>query len=273
MPRSEHYILNEQTGMFSLQRHPGAPLFAFLLALSAHIALAAGIFLFSSSGQMETSISPTEEITFFVETVLAPPPEPEVQQETVKTIEPEPQAVREDPMDILPFPSQEENVLNLPAPVPPPLKTKPSPKQVVPRIPALSPPVRPKPPRRTRQFSATKPVFSAPQAKSVRAQALKIATSIAKPSYPAYLQNPPPSYPKKARRKHQQGIVELRVLISARGHVEKISLFKSSGFALLDKSALQTVRTWRFLPAKQMGRAVAGEVIVPVRFHLTGESG
>lgn len=89
-----------------------------------------------------------------------------------------------------------------------------------------------------------------------------------KPSYPAYLRNPPPTYPKSARKRRLEGVVYLRVWVGADGRVQNIKIATSSAHRSLDQAAVKTVRTWRFIPAKRNGKARADEVIVPVRFRL-----
>lgn len=87
----------------------------------------------------------------------------------------------------------------------------------------------------------------------------------------AYLNNPGPPYPMAARRKREQGVVRLRVLVSDDGDAEQVLLDRSSGHAALDAAALDTVRKrWRFAPAKQGDRTVAAWVLVPIAFELKG---
>lgn len=83
-----------------------------------------------------------------------------------------------------------------------------------------------------------------------------------------FLHNPAPSYPIFARRRQQQGTVLLRVKVSIEGKPEVIELDKSSGFKLLDEAAQNTVKTWRFVPAKRGSNAVSAWVIVPIKFEL-----
>ncbi len=87
----------------------------------------------------------------------------------------------------------------------------------------------------------------------------------------AYLNNPPPDYPREARRRGEEGTVWLRVLVSASGHPSEVSLHKSSGSSALDRAGLDTVRHWTFSPARQGSQAVAQSVTVPLRFRLEGE--
>ncbi|MCL1825512.1 MAG: energy transducer TonB [Betaproteobacteria bacterium] len=84
----------------------------------------------------------------------------------------------------------------------------------------------------------------------------------------SYLSNPKPEYPSRSRRLREQGLVKLRVHVTAEGYADEVTLHTSSGFDLLDKSALDTVRRWRFRPAQRAGTPVEGRVIVPLRFEL-----
>jgi protein TonB len=83
-----------------------------------------------------------------------------------------------------------------------------------------------------------------------------------------YLQNPSPEYPGMSRRRGEQGKVLLKVFVSPQGQAEKILLEKTSGFELLDKSAMDVVKTWKFIPASNNNQPVSGVVIVPIRFSL-----
>ena len=85
-----------------------------------------------------------------------------------------------------------------------------------------------------------------------------------------YGRNPVPIYPIEARRRAQQGNVLLRVEVGVDGLVERVEIAQSSGFDLLDESAIETVRTrWRFVPARRDGIAVSSWCEVPIRFELT----
>jgi protein TonB len=83
--------------------------------------------------------------------------------------------------------------------------------------------------------------------------------------------NPLPDYPYRARRLGQQGRVVLRVAVSPNGMPIEVEVAESSGHDGLDDAALDTVRQWRFTPAKVGGVAVAGTVDVPITFRLVGE--
>jgi protein TonB len=83
-----------------------------------------------------------------------------------------------------------------------------------------------------------------------------------------YLKNPRPAYPEIALRRGWEGDVLLRVRVSPDGRPASISVQKSSGRDLLDQAAVDAVRGWTFVPARQGSEAVAGWVSVPIVFHL-----
>jgi protein TonB len=85
-----------------------------------------------------------------------------------------------------------------------------------------------------------------------------------------YLQNPAPAYPPLARRMKEQGRVLIRVLVSVDGLPERVELKTSSGSPRLDHSALETIRNWKFVPARQGAEKVAAWVVVPIAFSLDG---
>jgi TonB family protein len=80
--------------------------------------------------------------------------------------------------------------------------------------------------------------------------------------------NPAPRYPFDAYQLGVQGRVMLEVVVDGRGLVSDIRVVESSGHESLDKSALATVRTWRFLPARRLGVPVSDTVRVPIRFSI-----
>ncbi|MEO8135894.1 MAG: energy transducer TonB [Betaproteobacteria bacterium] len=97
------------------------------------------------------------------------------------------------------------------------------------------------------------------------------APPVAPPRFDAaYLNNPPPAYPAFSRRTGEQGKVMLRVHVTAQGSTDEVTLKTSSGFPRLDESALNTVRQWRFVPARQGEQVVAAWVLVPLTFRLEG---
>jgi protein TonB len=85
----------------------------------------------------------------------------------------------------------------------------------------------------------------------------------------AYARNPSPPYPLVARRRGEEGVVLLDVLVGADGSASEVTVRRSSGHPLLDTAARETVeRRWRFQPAVERGIPVARRVAVPIRFRL-----
>ncbi|CCE23233.1 energy transducer TonB [Methylotuvimicrobium alcaliphilum] len=84
----------------------------------------------------------------------------------------------------------------------------------------------------------------------------------------AYLNNPKPVYPMYARRRGWEGTVVLRVHVGADGHTQRVTIQRSSGHDVLDESAMDAVKEWRFVPAKRGEIAEASWVKIPIVFHL-----
>ncbi len=78
----------------------------------------------------------------------------------------------------------------------------------------------------------------------------------------------PPSYPLDSRRNHEMGTVVLSLTLGYDGHVESISVSKSSGFARLDDAALSSVRKWRWEPVLRGGQPVMVRGLVEIPFVL-----
>jgi protein TonB len=92
---------------------------------------------------------------------------------------------------------------------------------------------------------------------------------ITPPLYNAdYLNNPVPPYPMQAKRSGIEGVVVVRVLVSPSGLPEKVELYRTSGYTMLDEAALKAVKTWTFIPARQGNEPIAAAVDIPIRFHL-----
>ncbi len=77
-----------------------------------------------------------------------------------------------------------------------------------------------------------------------------------------------PPYPQVARRQGWEGTVVLRINIGPGGDVENVATQKSTGYDALDESATQSVKTWRFDPAKDGEFPVSSMVDLPIRFNL-----
>lgn len=84
----------------------------------------------------------------------------------------------------------------------------------------------------------------------------------------AYLNNPVPEYPAQAKRRGMEGSVMLGVVVTSDGAAKSVTVAKSSGFAMLDESAKNSVSRWKFVPARKGDETVEARVMVPIDFRL-----
>jgi len=86
-----------------------------------------------------------------------------------------------------------------------------------------------------------------------------------------YARSPAPAYPALARRQGVEGVVEVSVHVLASGLPGGVEILKSSGNALLDASAVESVKRAEFVPARTAsGRSVESWIRAPIRFVLRG---
>lgn len=79
---------------------------------------------------------------------------------------------------------------------------------------------------------------------------------------------PEPPYTKNARQHRVEGVVTFLIVVDAQGNVadaREISKRLGDG---LDENAIETLKTWKFSPAKRGGTPVPVRVMVQVRFRL-----
>lgn len=100
------------------------------------------------------------------------------------------------------------------------------------------------------------------------ADAKETKSAMTKPVAANYLKNPPPEYPRSARRRNQQGTVMLDVRVMTNGNPKHIRIEESSGYAMLDEAALAAVKQWKFVPAKRGSQLVEANVVVPIEFRI-----
>lgn len=169
---------------------------------------------------------------------------------------------------------------------PDPAPKKPKQKPVIAKKPAAArKPLQPKPPK-----PVSEPLRSLPEATGATASApAPSPSSMPTPNAPAataaasapkaesfteanyranYAFNPKPEYPRIARSRGWQGKVLLRVQVSAAGTSEDVIVHRSSGHEILDESAVEAVKKWKFVPAKRGATPVASSVVVPILFSL-----
>lgn len=96
----------------------------------------------------------------------------------------------------------------------------------------------------------------------------KATTFIKADNRPYKLKNPKPNYPSAARRRGMQGMVLLSIKVNKKGFVEYIHIEKTSGFRVLDQSAVNSVSKWQFVPAKRENEFVSSVVEIPIRFQM-----
>ncbi|HSZ74420.1 MAG TPA: TonB family protein [Rhizomicrobium sp.] len=76
------------------------------------------------------------------------------------------------------------------------------------------------------------------------------------------------NYPYEARRLQEQGTVHITYTLEADGTPDKFSVVESSGFEDLDNTAIESAKTWRYLPATEDGRPIAVRLDADIRFSL-----
>ncbi len=81
--------------------------------------------------------------------------------------------------------------------------------------------------------------------------------------------NPHPTYPLIARKKGWEGRVVLQTDVDKQGNVKFVRILESSGFKVLDDISMETLKKWKFKPAKLGNKFVDDIVDIPVKFVLT----
>jgi protein TonB len=99
-------------------------------------------------------------------------------------------------------------------------------------------------------------------------EALISPEQVVREARPMYRMNPPPNYPRLARKRGYEGTVVLKVLVNRKGKVKDLYAFTSSGYAILDKAAIVSVKDWIFEPGMRGDEEVEMWVQIPIRFKL-----
>ncbi|MGE0154740.1 MAG: TonB family protein [Reyranellaceae bacterium] len=148
-------------------------------------------------------------------------------------------------------------------PPPPPPPQPPTPQPTRPAKPQVAKPAPP-PPRFEAPVTLDPGRIGGEQTQTARAPAGSDA-----PASFSVLHGPIPPYPPLARSRGQEGRVVLDVVIGVDGTPTSVVVARSSGAALLDDSAVTTVKTWRF--RNDAGRALS--LSVPIVFELRSTAG
>jgi protein TonB len=85
---------------------------------------------------------------------------------------------------------------------------------------------------------------------------------------PALLGYQAPEYPREARHKGWQGVVEALATVDASGQLLDLQITHSSGYAPLDTAALAALRGARYKPGSANGSPATATLTVTVRFRL-----
>lgn len=113
------------------------------------------------------------------------------------------------------------------------------------------------------------PAPSIPIANTAIAAAAETGDALIIASTVEYIRPPVVVYPVAAKRAHATGTVQVRALVEIDGQVRETQVHRSSGNALLDRAACDSVRGALFRPYMVDGAARSALVIVPIDFSLT----
>ncbi|MRI33085.1 hypothetical protein EOPP23_08825 [Endozoicomonas sp. OPT23] len=240
---------------------PRLLLFTLLLSITAHVAVAfyegeQTVEVKNSAGSIKAPVS----LTFA--TVSKPASKPEPKPEPVKKEAPKPE-----PKPVVKKVEPKKDVIKLAKP-----KFEPEPE--VKKTPEKKPeiktekiikkreePVKPEPKKeQPAEPEVVKSVKKKVEVEGVSDQPVFVA----QPS----IRKAPLKYPRMAKRRNYQGTVQLEVIVDRKGFPIGIRILESSGYKLLDKSAVSAVEEWEFEPQKINDRLVVSRVHVPVAFQL-----
>ena len=79
---------------------------------------------------------------------------------------------------------------------------------------------------------------------------------------------PTPVYPPRAERQGIGGAVVLRITVGVDGGVVALTVEESSGHSILDRAALEAIRSWRFDPGTRGGQPEQMDVLKRLLFTL-----
>ncbi len=219
-----------------------------------------------------------------------PPPPPPLELETpppppVEAVPP-PVAEAPPPPEPLPEPPPPEPVEAQvalpveelrPADLPPPPPAPPEPPAPPPRPAPRQPPpqqARPQkaaPPQREAALAAAAAARPPPGPAAPQDAPNGASRAVGAVSPPGLLEghrNPEPEYPFASRQRGDQGVVTVRLGVSAAGEVTEVEVVATSGYPALDEAARRAVQRWRFRPAIRDGAPVPGSIRTAIHFRL-----
>ena len=231
---------------------PRKLLFTLLVSITAHIAAVAALDQQKEEQQTLSMGAIQAPVSLSFSTVSQPQPEPLI-KEPVKKPEPK----------------------SKPEPKPEPLEAaKPVLKKPEPRPEPEPEPIKDKPvePSEPEQFEEKTPE---PPAEPVMEKSVLEASEVDGLSNDPIMVTEPtirnwvePRYPRIARRRNQQGVVMLDVVVDEKGNPEKVAVLETSGFVTLDNAAISAVNRWNFEPQRRNNIYVKSRVHIPVAFEL-----
>jgi protein TonB len=99
-------------------------------------------------------------------------------------------------------------------------------------------------------------------------QSVQVEASEEEPEYKAAYLNNHLTYPPTAMRMGWQGRVVLNVEVLADGSCGQLNILQGSGHNMLDQAAMQTVKDWRFSPARVGGKPITKWFRIGVTYSL-----
>jgi TonB family protein len=110
-------------------------------------------------------------------------------------------------------------------------------------------------------------VLSAQQKNEIKLQKADESGYMNVDKSPEMIKSPVPVYPEEAKMQAIEGKVFLKLLIDEKGNVAKAKIDKGVN-RLLDKSALEAVKSAKFSPAMIKDKPVKAWVVLPIAFKL-----
>ena len=266
---------------------------AFWSSVALHAAVFGGLFVFAAGAAERgprASCSVTVPLTETDVAMVDREPPPEDLPEEIESA-----VVPEDPSDEPPPPLEWSEVFEpaeMPETTPLPVRNarfapaRPRPVAVKQTLRPPAPPVRTAPARTTRSSTVPRgargPAAARPRSPAGAGRRPSPRTSPparppqATPVAPpqpvvppvALARNSKPTYPRRARRRGQTGVVRLEIDVLPDGGVAAVRVVQSSGHESLDEAARAVALTWRFRPAHRGGKPIPFTVRQPVRFAL-----
>jgi len=83
---------------------------------------------------------------------------------------------------------------------------------------------------------------------------------------PKATRSPDPDFPEIPSDAEPRGVVVMLIGINTKGRVELVHVLRAGNEAF-QQSAVSTVKTWKFTPAKKDGKAVPVKVMVEMKFQ------